>query len=105
MKQYIDRKAVIDELNKPIPPFLENNGVYYRNILQHKIKEIEKLPAAEEETCNCLKTSFKDEYWGYWLKCECGCSSPEYSNYCSGCGKKINVIGVKEFIFGLEDEQ
>ena len=110
MKQYIDRNALLEELRNDL-----NNDVniYHSHAAKEirdaqyefAIERIAEAPIVEEETCNCLKTSFKDEYWGYWLKCECGHSSPEYSNYCSGCGKKINVIGVKEFIFGLEDEQ
>ena len=103
MKQYIDRETVINELNKPIPEYLRDNGVHYRSILQHKIEEIEKLPVVEE-TCECLKTTYQDEYWGYWIKCECGSSSPEYSNYCSGCGKKIKIVGSKDYSFGLEDD-
>ena len=101
MKQYIDRETAINELSK-IPAYFSDGDVRYG--VKVAIAELEKLPTAEEETCNCLKTSFKDEYWGYWLKCECGHSSPEYSNYCTGCGRKIKILGVKEFVFGLEDD-
>lgn len=51
-----------------------------------------------KETCKCLKTEFKDEYWGYWVECECGfTSNVEYATYCGGCGKKIEVVRTKTF--------
>ena len=100
MKQYIDRETAINELSK-IPAYFSDGGVCYG--VQIALAEIEKIPIAEEETCDCLKTTYKDEYWGYWIKCECGSSSPAYSNYCSGCGKKIKIVGEKEYSFSLED--
>lgn len=48
----------------------------------------------EKEICKCFKSEDKDEYWGYWLECECGYNSNvEHATYCGGCGKKIEVIG------------
>ena len=89
MKQYIDREIVINKLSK-IPAYFSNGDVRYG--VQVALAEIEKLPIVAEETCNCRKTSFKNEYWGYWIKCECGSSSPGYSTYCTGCGKKIKIM-------------
>ena len=48
----------------------------------------------EKNTCRCLRESDKEEYWGFWLDCECGYKlNVEQAVYCGGCGKKINVIG------------
>ena len=59
----------------------------------------------EKETCNGLKTEYQDEYWGYWIKCECGYGGNlDDAKYCGGCGKKIQIVGTKSFVFGLEDE-
>lgn len=48
------------------------------------------------EYCNCLKTDDKYEYWGHLVVCECGFYNIECAEYCSGCGKKINVVGITE---------
>ena len=54
----------------------------------------------EKETCNCLLTAYKDEYWGYWISCECGYNNNvEGAEYCGGCGKKILIIGTNEFVW------
>ena len=71
--------------------------------LQIALAEIEKLPIAEEETCECFKTTQKDEYYGYWIKCECGGFTTEGSKYCPDCGKKIKIVGEKDYSFSLED--
>lgn len=48
----------------------------------------------EVDYCKCMKTKDKDEYWGYWLECECGYkSNTDGATYCGGCGKKIKIIG------------
>ena len=32
----------------------------------------------------------KDEFWGYWDKCEmCEHTQPQGNNYCSNCGRKV----------------
>ena len=110
MKQYIDRNALLEELRND----LENDvNIYchhfekeYRDAqYEFAIERIEEAPIIEEETCECFETTFKDEYWGYWIKCKCGSSSPKYSKYCTGCGKKIKIIGVRDYYFGIEDEE
>lgn len=51
----------------------------------------------EEKVAKCFKSVFKDEYWGYWLECECGYkSNVDGADYCGGCGKKIEVVGVAD---------
>jgi hypothetical protein len=48
------------------------------------------------ETCRCLKTEDYKEYWGQWIECDCGfTSNVEHAKYCGGCGKEIEVVGVK----------
>lgn len=50
----------------------------------------------EEVKCKCLKTEDYKEYWGQWIICECGFeSNVEYAKYCGGCGKEIEVTGIK----------
>lgn len=61
---------------------------HWTNINSFKVKEL------EIGSCECLKTNDKDEYWGYWLECECGYrSNTEGATYCGGCGNKIRIIG------------
>ena len=51
----------------------------------------------DKKFCKCLKTDDKDEYWGYWLECECGYKgNVEYAKYCGGCGKEIREVGIVE---------
>lgn len=46
----------------------------------------------------CYKSEDKDEYWGYWIKCACGFDlNVESAKFCSGCGKKINVLDTMDF--------
>ena len=109
MKQYIDRNALLEELrndlNNDVNIYHSHTAKEYRDAqYEFAIDRIEEAPIAEEETCECLKTTYKDEYWGYWIECECGGSSPEWSNYCNKCGKKIKIVGKKDYVFGLEDE-
>jgi hypothetical protein len=49
---------------------------------------------AENKFCDCLTTDDKYDYWGYWRVCECGFNNVEEAQYCGGCGKKINVVGI-----------
>ena len=45
-----------------------------------------------------FKTEDKEEYWGHWIICGCGCeSNVETANYCSGCGRRLMVVGTAKF--------
>ena len=47
-----------------------------------------------EKTCNCYETEFRSEYYGSWIKCECGYDlNTKHAIYCGRCGKKIRIIG------------
>ena len=54
--------------------------------------EERELP--ETNYCQCKQTKDKDEYWGYWVECECGYKlNITGATYCGGCGKRIQIIG------------
>ena len=53
----------------------------------------------EKFNCKCLKTNYEDEYWGYWLECECGYkNNTDYATYCGGCGRRIHIIGTTDHV-------
>ena len=57
-------------------------------------QEYEKARRKNIDYCQCYRTRDKDEYWGYWLECECGYkSNVDYAKYCGGCGKELRIIG------------
>lgn len=101
MKQYIDRNALLEELRNDL-----NNDVniYHSHAAKEirdaqyefAIERIEEAPIAVEETCECIKETQKDEYYGYWIKCECGGFTTEGSKYCPDCGKKIKIVGFRD---------
>lgn len=63
---------------------------HWTNINNFKVEEQELL---EANYCQCMRTEDKDEYWGYWLECECGYkSNTDGATYCGRCGKKIQII-------------
>ena len=39
-----------------------------------------------------LQLRHKEEYFGDWLKCNCGTLTPAYAYYCCGCGRKVEHI-------------
>lgn len=46
----------------------------------------------DKEYCKCTET-YEEEYFGTWLKCECGFdSNMPWAEYCGGCGKKIVIV-------------
>lgn len=52
---------------------------------------------SDKEKCKCLKTEDENEYWGNWILCECGYKqNTVHATFCGGCGRKIEIIGVKE---------
>ena len=66
----------------------------YEKLMADKTK-----PIMANNSCQCLKTAYKDEYWGYWLECECGYkSNVDYAKYCGGCGKELRIIGTTKDI-------
>lgn len=81
---------------------------WYRNLYYKEAKNTERGIMAlsindfickhSSEISECYKSEDKDEYWGYWIKCECGYDmNTSGANFCGGCGKKINVIGTEKF--------
>lgn len=44
----------------------------------------------EKERIRATRSKDKDEYWGYWLICDCGYEyNTEEATFCGGCGKEI----------------
>ena len=58
----------------------------------------EDIISAISRTSKCYKSEDKDEYWGHWIKCECGFDlNTEGAKFCGGCGKAIKVFGSMDF--------
>lgn len=96
MKQYIDRETAINELNKPIPEYLHDNGVYYKTILQHKTAEIEKIPVADVRENIHAKWIWKDfNHDGFHILCCSECynteGTREDAKFCSECGAVMDL--------------
>ena len=73
---------------------------HYLNVIANKILKKANTINIEEnaEFCDCFKSEDKDEYWGHWIKCECGYdANTTAAKFCGGCGKKINVVGTMDF--------
>ena len=94
---YIKRKDALEMLGKLArEPHYQHEGEDYYVGISEASGEIYSMPPAEIEECNCFETDDKYEYWGYWIICKCGFNNVKGAKFCSGCGKKINVIGTTE---------
>lgn len=91
----------ISESDNAVVRYDKNRGMYVVSIFEdgHCKYEVwfdayEEKELPETNYCNCERTKDKDEYWGYWIECECGYkSNTDGATYCGGCGKRIRVIG------------
>lgn len=98
---YIKRKDALEALGKlSREPYYQHDEEDYYIGVAEATGEIHELPSAiiEHESSQCYESDDKLEYWGFWIECECGYSrNTKGAKFCGGCGKKINVIGVKDF--------
>lgn len=83
-----------------------SRGMYIVSVFEdghftHEVRfdAYEEMELPERDYCNCQRTEDMDEYYGYWIECECGFkSNTNGADYCGGCGKRIRVTGyMKKF--------
>jgi hypothetical protein len=103
LEKYFVEEISLHNMKDPLEILNWYRNLYYkeasnteRGIVANAINDL--IVKYKSETSQCHKSKEKDEYWGYWIKCECGYDmNTSGAEFCGGCGKKINVVGTMDF--------